>query len=44
MGLQCGRSTTYFSNLFEDHYMTAKDASEQKIYNLYKRYEKKSKK
>ncbi|MCM3597460.1 hypothetical protein M4D55_16945 [Metabacillus idriensis] len=44
MGLQSGRSATYFSNLFENHYMTAKDASEQKIYKLYKRYEKKGKK
>jgi hypothetical protein len=43
MGLQCGRTTTYFSNLFEDHYMTAKDASRQKIYQLYERYERKGK-
>lgn len=41
MGLQCGRTTTFFSNLFEEHYMTVNDASEQKIYQLYKRYEKK---
>lgn len=44
MGLQCGRTTTYFSNFFEEHYMTVRDASEQKIYQLYKRYEKKGKK
>lgn len=44
MGLQCGRRATYFSNLFEDHYMTAKDASGQKMHQLYKRYERKAKK
>ncbi|MGD6794107.1 hypothetical protein [Metabacillus indicus] len=43
-GIQCGRTITYFSNLFENHFLSAKDASEQKIYEMYKKYERKSKK
>ncbi|MBD1383241.1 hypothetical protein [Metabacillus arenae] len=37
-GLQYGKKTRYFKNLFENYYLTAKSSTERRMQKLYKRF------